>query len=159
MRPFVAIAVAVCICISGTQQLALAANLRGAAGQKLSCGSPPSVFQGKVRMGGDSATYECDKGTYMVGSKSLRCNRLGVWSGTPPECRVFYSDKKDNSFKNNDPGYQLLLRLDTRSTAEAFQSTCNRYDIELTSFSSNYDASARQLTLSTSISNNNVELG
>lgn len=51
--------------------------------------------------------YVCRKGTYMVGSATATCTDHGNWSHPPPECRVEYQTKRDNTFKNGDSGYKL----------------------------------------------------
>lgn len=85
--------------------------LLSTAGNSVSCPTPASVFQGSRSFSGTSAgstvSYKCDKGTYMVGSASATCTDRGTWSAQPPECRVEYTTKKDNTFKNGDKGYKL----------------------------------------------------
>ncbi|XP_069732225.1 uncharacterized protein [Phaenicophaeus curvirostris] len=70
--------------------------------QPLSCPQPPSIPDGKHDGNGtgefvyDSVVmYTCDPGLQLVGNETLRCtteNSIdGVWSGSPPECRVLTS--------------------------------------------------------------------
>lgn len=35
---------------------------------------------------GNEVSYECDKGFYLLGEKSLQCKGHGSWSGPPPQC-------------------------------------------------------------------------
>ncbi len=39
---------------------------------------------------GSVATYRCDSGFVLVGSKTRTCQDNGVWSGTEPFCRGGY---------------------------------------------------------------------
>lgn len=41
------------------------------------------------------------------GGSSLTCSSTGIWSGSPPECRVEYLKRNDNTYKNGDAGYNL----------------------------------------------------
>ncbi|RLN74478.1 hypothetical protein BBJ28_00007300 [Nothophytophthora sp. Chile5] len=90
-----------------------AASLRGASNnvKEQDCGAPPSPYQGSVKYtstkAGSTATYSCMKGTTMRGASSSRCTAHGIWSPQSIECRVTYLAAKDNSFKNNDKGYDL----------------------------------------------------
>ncbi|XP_010123179.1 PREDICTED: complement receptor type 2-like, partial [Chlamydotis macqueenii] len=65
----------------------------------ISCPPPPPIPDGKHNGNGteeftyDSVVmYACDPGLQLLGNKTLRCTTEngvnGVWSGSPPECRV-----------------------------------------------------------------------
>ncbi|KAM6044218.1 uncharacterized protein VSU04_013746 isoform 2-T3 [Chlamydotis macqueenii] len=67
--------------------------------QAISCPPPPPIPDGKHNGNGteeftyDSVVmYACDPGLQLLGNKTLRCTTdngvNGVWSGSPPECRV-----------------------------------------------------------------------
>lgn len=75
------------------------------------CGAPPAVFQGSSSFSstkmGSSVRYSCMQGTVMAGASSSTCTKFGTWSNAPPSCRIKYSTRNDNTYKNNDPGYKL----------------------------------------------------
>ncbi|KAM9217348.1 uncharacterized protein RG961_011125 [Leptosomus discolor] len=65
----------------------------------ISCGPPPPIPNGKHNGNGTEeftyssvVVYTCDPGLQLVGNETLRCTTEngvdGVWSGSPPECRV-----------------------------------------------------------------------
>ena len=55
------------------------------------CPELPEIERGSVKLTGlnanDTATYSCDSGHKLVGSKTLTCRLGGRWSGTPPQCQ------------------------------------------------------------------------
>lgn len=77
----------------------------------MGCPPPPGIYQGSVSYTGlkpgSKATYRCQKGCTLRGNASLNCNNHGMWSGEVPSCRVTFTTKNDNKYKNNDPGYKL----------------------------------------------------
>ncbi|KAM7082356.1 uncharacterized protein J5F26_014234 isoform 2-T2 [Ciconia maguari] len=67
--------------------------------QAISCPPPPAIPNGKHNGNGTEefvynsvVMYTCDPGLQVVGNETLRCTTEnsvdGVWSGSPPECRV-----------------------------------------------------------------------
>eukprot|EP00073_Rattus_norvegicus_P029919 XP_006250538.1 PREDICTED: complement receptor type 2 isoform X3 [Rattus norvegicus] len=57
------------------------------------CPPPPTIANGSHTgmmaehfLYGNEVSYECDKGFYLLGEKSLQCKGHGSWSGPPPQC-------------------------------------------------------------------------
>lgn len=75
------------------------------------CGSPPDVSHGLASFSstkmGSSVRYSCMQGTVMAGSSSSTCTKFGTWSNAAPTCRVKYTTRNDNTYKNNDKGYKM----------------------------------------------------
>ncbi|XP_077864038.1 sushi, von Willebrand factor type A, EGF and pentraxin domain-containing protein 1-like, partial [Saccoglossus kowalevskii] len=56
------------------------------------CESPSSIDNGKITSTGstygDTMKYSCDKGHYLIGEDSRKCDINGKWSGNEPVCQV-----------------------------------------------------------------------
>lgn len=61
------------------------------------CPTLPSPVSGSVMVSGvrigDTATYSCEPGRTLVGGATRTCEIGGVWSGSPPSCRVCTSER------------------------------------------------------------------
>uniref|UniRef100_K3WUZ6 Sushi domain-containing protein n=1 Tax=Globisporangium ultimum (strain ATCC 200006 / CBS 805.95 / DAOM BR144) TaxID=431595 RepID=K3WUZ6_GLOUD len=84
-----------------------AGNLRG----DVNCGAPPQVYQGTASYSstkaGATVRYSCIRGCVMRGSATATCTKHGTWSNQPPDCRIEYTTKNDNTYRNGDKGYVL----------------------------------------------------
>jgi len=78
-----------------------------------SCANLGSIAHGNVKMSstkhGSTAMYSCQTGYALQGTSSRTC-QMGSWSGDEPICKVIYSKRVDNTFKNGDKGYVLGMK-------------------------------------------------
>ena len=56
------------------------------------CGTLNAPVNGQVSHSagtvfGQTATYSCDIGYYLIGDSTRTCQAMGVWSGSAPTCR------------------------------------------------------------------------
>nr|XP_015201270.1 PREDICTED: sushi, von Willebrand factor type A, EGF and pentraxin domain-containing protein 1 [Lepisosteus oculatus] len=58
--------------------------------ERVSCGPPPPLEHGSHTgqgfQAGDSVTYKCNIGFYLLGDAKVLCANSGSWSGHPPAC-------------------------------------------------------------------------